>query len=141
MKKNLVTFDEKVRFTAIIMVALLSISRGGYWLWSGNSATSEQLAYVAPLEIWGIIFVVGGIFLIISNMFIFSPKNKKFFYLLFVIGTGILALSYLVVGMASVQNSINWLTPSHNTILFVGFMALFSLGAKELWKILKSKEV
>lgn len=146
MKQNVVTFDEKIKFTVIIILSLLSIVRGGYWLYNGDSASSEsklykQLADVAPLEMWGLIFIIGGIILLLSNLYILNVKKKSIFYIIFIIGTGVLAIGYLVVGMASVQNSINWLTPAHNTIFFVGFSALFLLGCKELWKILKSKEV
>ncbi|WWT40127.1 hypothetical protein [Staphylococcus phage PT94] len=146
MKQNVVTFDEKVRFTAIIILSLLSIARGGYWLYNGDSASNDselykELADVAPLGIWGIIFIIGGAILLLSNLYILNAKKKRIFYIMFIIGTGILAVGYLVVGMASVQNSINWLTPAHNTIFFVGFSALFLLGCKELWKSQKYKEI
>lgn len=146
MKNELLGFDEKVRFVAISILVLIAFSRGAYWMYMGDNARSEsklyhQLSEVASLEMWGLLFVIGSLILLASNIFIFSASKKRWFYWFFIVGTGIIAISYLIVGMASVQNSVNWLTPAHNTIYFVGFTSLCILGVKELWKILKSKEV
>lgn len=125
--------------TLLIIVGLMPSIRGTYWITNYNTAVHESPFYetldsVAPLYIWGIPFLLGGIFLILASMHIVNQSTRKAFDIHIIFGGTISGLSFTLISMAAINNSLNWLTPSQNICFAVGFFTLSIIGIGSLWK-------
>lgn len=130
---------EKISVALLIIVGLVVSIRGTYWITNYQAAVHESVFYealdkVAPLYIWGTPFVIGGLFLILSSLLIINQSAKKMFDIFIIIGGTVSGFSFLLIAMASMNNSINWLTPALNVIFTVGFFTLSWIGINSLWK-------
>ena len=83
-KKNVLTKAEKTSMTLLIIFGLISSTRGVYWITNYSTAVHESPFYealdrVAPLYIWGVPFLLGGIFLILASTHIINQSTRKAF--------------------------------------------------------------
>ena len=137
--KNVLTKAEKISMTLLIILGLISSIRGVYWITNYNTAVHESPFYealdrVAPLYVWGVPFLLGGIFLILASTHIINQSTRKAFDIYIIIGGTISGLSFTLIAMAAINNSLNWLTPAQNVCFAVGFFTLSIIGIGSLWK-------
>ena len=137
--KNVLSKAEKISMTLLIILGLISSIRGVYWVTNYSTAVHESPFYealdkVAPLYVWGVPFLLGGIFLILASTHIINQSTKKAFDVYIIIGGTISGLSFTLIAMAGINNSLNWLTPSQNVCFAVGFFTLSIIGIDSLWK-------
>lgn len=137
--KNVLTKAERISMTLLIIVGLMPSIRGTYWITNYNTAVHESPFYetldsVAPLYVWGIPFLLGGIFLILASTHIINQSTRKAFDVYIIFGGTISGLSFTLISMASINNSLNWLTPAQNICFAVGFFTLSIIGIGSLWK-------
>ena len=83
-KNNVLSKAEKISMTLLIIVGLIVGIRGVYWITNYNTAVHESPFYetldsVAPLYIWGVPFLLGGIFLILASTHIINQSTRKAF--------------------------------------------------------------
>lgn len=144
-KENVLTNTEKISVTLLIIIGLVVSTRGIYWITNYQAAVHESVFYealdkVAPLYVWGAPFLIGGILIIIASLLILNQSAKKLFDIIITIGGTISGFSFLLIAMASMSNSLNWLTPALNTIFTVGFFTLSWIGIISLWKNRQAKK-
>lgn len=137
--KNVLTEAEKILMTLLIIVGLMPSIRGTYWITNYSTAVHESPFYetldkVAPLYVWGVPFLVGGIFLILAGTHIINQSTRKAFDVYIIFGGTISGLSFTLISMAAINNSLNWLTPAQNICFAVGFFTLSIIGIGSLWK-------
>lgn len=137
--KNVLTKAERISMTLLIIVGLMPSIRGSYWITNYNTAVHESPFYetldsVAPLYVWGIPFLLGGIFLILASTHIINQSTRKAFDVYIIFGGTISGLSFTLISMAAINNSLNWLTPAQNVCFAVGFFTLSIIGIGSLWK-------
>ena len=137
--KNVLTEAEKILMTLLIIVGLMPSIRGTYWITNYSTAVHESPFYetldkVAPLYVWGVPFLVGGIFLILAGTHIINQSTRKAFDVYIIFGGTISGLSFTLISMAAINNSLNWLTPAQNVCFAVGFFTLSIIGIGSLWK-------
>ena len=137
--KNVLTKAERISMTLLIIVGLMPSIRGSYWITNYNTAVHESPFYetldgVAPLYVWGLPFLLGGIFLILASTHIINQSTRKAFDIYIIFGGTISGLSFTLIAMASINNSLNWLTPAQNVCFAVGFFTLSIIGIGSLWK-------
>lgn len=137
--KNVLTKAERISMTLLIIVGLMPSIRGTYWITNYNTAVHESPFYetldsVAPLYVWGIPFLLGGIFLILASTHIINQSTRKAFDVYIIFGGTISGLSFTLISMAAINNSLNWLTPAQNICFAVGFFTLSIIGIGSLWK-------
>lgn len=137
--KNVLTEAERILMTLLIIVGLMPSTRGSYWITNYNTAVHESPFYetldrVAPLYVWGIPFLLGGIFLILAGTHIINQSTRKAFDVYIIFGGTISGLSCTLISMAAINNSLNWLTPAQNICFAVGFFTLSIIGIGSLWK-------
>ena len=138
-KKNVLTKAEKISIALLIIIGLISSIRGVYWITNYNTAVHESPFYealdrVAPLYVWGVPFLLGGIFLILASTHIINQSTRKAFDVYIIFGGTISGLSFTLISMAAINNSLNWLTPAQNVCFAVGFFTLSIIGIGSLWK-------
>ena len=138
-KNNVLSKAEKISMTLLIIVGLIVGIRGVYWITNYNTAVHESPFYetldsVAPLYVWGVPFLLGGIFLILASTHIINQSTRKAFDVYIIFGGTISGLSFTLISMASINNSLNWLTPAQNVCFAVGFFTLSIIGIGSLWK-------
>ena len=138
-KNNVLSKAEKISMTLLIIVGLIVGIRGVYWITNYNTAVHESPFYetldsVAPLYVWGVPFLLGGIFLILASTHISNQSTRKAFDIYIIFGGTISGLSFTLISMASINNSLNWLTPAQNVCFAVGFFTLSIIGIGSLWK-------
>ena len=138
-KNNVLSKAEKISMTLLIIVGLIVGIRGVYWITNYNTAVHESPFYetldsVAPLYIWGVPFLLGGIFLILASTHIINQSTRKAFDIYIIFGGTVSGLSFTLIAMASINNSLNWLTPAQNVCFAVGFFTLSIIGIGSLWK-------
>ena len=136
---NVLTKAERISMTLLIIVGLMPSIRGTYWITNYNTAVHESPFYetldrVAPLYVWGIPFLLGGIFLILASTHIINQSTRKAFDVYIIFGGIISGLSFTLISMAAINNSLNWLTPAQNICFAVGFFTLSIIGIGSLWK-------
>ena len=136
---NVLTKVEKISMTLLIIVGLMPSIRGTYWITNYNTAVHESPFYetldsVAPLYVWGVPFLLGGVFLILASTHIINQSTRKAFDVYIIFGGTISGLSFTLISMASINNSLNWLTPAQNVCFAVGFFTLSIIGIGSLWK-------
>lgn len=144
MKNGIFSDSEKLSTILLIILGLIPASRGVYWITNSQVAINdsplyEKLDSIAPLFIWGLPVLIGGLFLIMASIFIVSPKTKTYYYIFLIIGGLLCGLGSIVIAAASVENNLNWLTPVHNTCLSIGFFAITWIGISSLWNQKKEK--
>ncbi|XWX33944.1 tail protein [Staphylococcus phage PG-2021_46] len=144
MKNGIFSDSEKLSTILLIILGLIPASRGVYWITNSQVAINdsplyEKLDSIAPLFIWGLPVLIGGLFLIMASIFIVSPKTKTHYYIFLIIGGLLCGLGSIVIAAASVENNLNWLTPVHNTCLSIGFFAITWIGISSLWNQKKEK--
>lgn len=137
--KNVLTKAERILMTLLIIVGLMPSIRGSYWITNYNTAVHESPFYetldkVAPLYVWGVPFLLGGIFLILAGTHIINQSTRKAFDVYIIFGGTISGLSFTLISMAAINNSLNWLTPAQNICFAVGFFTLSIIGIGSLWK-------
>lgn len=137
--KNVLTEAERILMTLLIIVGLMPSIRGTYWITNYSTAVHESPFYetldrVAPLYVWGIPFLLGGIFLILAGTHIINQSARKAFDVYIIFGGTISGLSFTLISMAAINNSLNWLTPAQNICFAVGFFTLSIIGIGSLWK-------
>lgn len=137
--KNVLTKAERISITLLIIVGLMTGIRGSYWITNYNTAVHESPFYetldrVAPLYVWGVPFLLGGIFLILASTHIINQSTRKAFDVYMIFGGTISGLSFTLISMAAINNSLNWLTPAQNICFAVGFFTLSIIGIGSLWK-------
>src|SRR5699024_1444538 len=137
--KNVLTKAEKISMTLLIILGLVSSIRGVYWITNYNTAVHESPFYealdrVAPLYVWGVPFLLGGIFLILASTHIINHCTRKAFNVYIIIGGTVSGLSFKLIAMAAINNSLNWLTPAENVCFAVRFFTLSIIGIGSLWK-------
>ena len=137
--RNVLTKAERISMTLLIIVGLMPSIRGSYWITNYNTAVHESPFYetldrVAPLYVWGVPFLLGGIFLILASTHIINQSTRKAFDVYIIFGGTISGLSFTLISMAGVNNSLNWLTPAQNICFAVGFFTLSIIGIGSLWK-------
>ena len=138
-KNNVLSKAEKISMTLLIIVGLIVGIRGVYWITNYNTAVHESPFYetldsVAPLYVWGVPFLLGGIFLILASTHIINQSTRKAFDVYIIFGGTISGLSFTLISMAAINNSLNWLTPAQNICFAVGFFTLSIIGIGSLWK-------
>ena len=138
-KNNVLSKAEKISMTLLIIVGLIVGIRGVYWITNYNTAVHESPFYetldsVAPLYVWGVPFLLGGIFLILASTHIINQSTRKAFDVYIIFGGTISGLSFTLISMAAINNSLNWLTPAQNVCFAVGFFTLSIIGIGSLWK-------
>src|SRR5699024_9974576 len=81
---------EKISMALLIIVGLIVGIRGVYWITNYSTAVHESPFYealdrVAPLYVWGVPFLLGGIFLILASTHIINQSTRKAFdvYIIF----------------------------------------------------------
>ena len=144
MKNGIFSVSEKLSTILLIIFGLLPSSRGVYWITNSQVAINDSPLYrelnsIAPLFVWGLPMLIGGLFLIVASIFIISQKTRKYYYLFIIIGGLLCGLGSIVIAAASVENNLNWLTPVHNTCLSIGFFAITWIGINSLWNQKKEK--
>ena len=137
--ENVLIKAEKISMTLLIILGLVSSIRGVYWITNYNTAVHESPFYealdrVPPLYGWGVPFLLGGIFLILASTHILNQSTRKAFDVYIILGGTISGLSFTLISMAGVNNSLNWLTPAQNVCFAVGFFTLSIIGIGSLWK-------
>lgn len=137
--KNVLSKAEKISMTLLIILGLMPSIRGSYWITNYNTAVHESPFYetldsVAPLYVWGVPFLLGGIFLILASTHIINQSTRKAFDVYIIFGGTISGLSFTLISMAAINNSLNWLTPAQNICFAVGFFTLSIIGIGSLWK-------
>ena len=137
--KNVLTKAERISMTLLIIFGLISSIRGVYWITNYSTAVHESPFYealdrVAPLYVWGVPFLLGGIFLILASTHIINQSTRKALDIYIIIGGTISGLSFTLIAMAAINNSLNWLTPAQNICFAVGFFTLSIIGIGSLWK-------
>lgn len=137
--KNVLTEAERILMTLLIIVGLMPSIRGTYWITNYRTAVHESPFYetldkVAPLYVWGVPFLLGGIFLILAGTHIINQSTRKAFDVYIIFGGTISGLSFTLISMAAINNSLNWLTPAQNICFAVGFFTLSIIGIGSLWK-------
>src|SRR5699024_759637 len=97
--KNVLTKAERISMTHLMIVGLMPSIRGAYWITNYNTAVHESPFYdtldsVAALYVWGIPFLLGGIFLILASTHIINQSTRKAFDVYIIFGGTISGLSF-----------------------------------------------
>src|SRR5699024_4633102 len=70
----------------------------------------------------------------LASTHIINQSTRKAFDIYIIFGGTISGLSFTLIAMASINNSLNWLTPAQNICFAVGFFTLSIIGIDSLWK-------
>lgn len=138
MRNGIFSVSEKLSTILLIILGLLPASRGVYWITNSEIAINDSPLYMkldslAPLFVWGIPLLIGGILLILSSVFIVTPKTRNYYYIFLAIGGFLCGIFSIIIATASVENNLNWMTPVHNTCLSIGFFTITWIGTSSLW--------
>lgn len=137
---------EKMSMILLTVFGIIISSRGVYWITNYSSAVHESPFYetldrVAPLYVWGAPFLIGGILLMVASINIISQNTRRVFDILLVAGGFISGLSFLIISMASMASSFNWMTPVQNLCFAIGLFSLTWIGLDSLWKNKRNKTI
>lgn len=137
---------EKMSMILLTVFGIIISSRGVYWITNYSNAVHESPFYetldrVAPLYIWGAPFLIGGILLMVASINIISQNTRRVFDVLLVAGGFISGLSFLIISMASMASSFNWMTPVQNLCFAIGLFSLTWIGLDSLWKNKRNKTI
>lgn len=129
---------EKILFIVTFCFGFSTSIRGGYWTFNLNATNDselyESLNNLLSLHLWGALFLLSGILLMMSAFFIFKHEVSNTFYTLLMFGGIIGSVPYAFLGMAGMENAINVITPGQNIVYF-GMMFLCGyIGGSTLWK-------
>src|SRR5699024_3030954 len=105
-KKNVLSKAEKISMALLIIVGLIVGIRAVYWITKYSTAVHEPPFYealdrVAPLYVWGVPFLLGGIFLILASTHIINQSTRTAFDVYIIFGGTISGLSFTLISMAS----------------------------------------
>lgn len=137
---------EKMSMILLTVFGIIISSRGVYWITNYSNAVHESPFYetldrVAPLYVWGAPFLIGGILLMVASINIISQNTRRVFDVLLVAGGFISGLSFLIISMASMASSFNWMTPVQNLCFAIGLFSLTWIGLDSLWKNKRNKTI
>ena len=129
---------EKILFIVTFCFGFSTSIRGGYWTFNldatNDSDLYESLNNLLSLHLWGALFLLSGILLMMSAFFIFKHEVSNTFYTLLMFGGLIGGVPYAFLGMAGMENATNLITPGQNIVYF-GMMFLCGyIGGSTLWK-------
>lgn len=129
---------EKILFIVTFCFGFSTSIRGGYWTFNLNATNDselyESLNNLLSLHLWGALFLLSGILLMMSAFFIFKHEVSNTFYTLLMSGGIIGSIPYAFLGMAGMENATNLITPGQNIVYF-GMMFLCGfIGGSTLWK-------
>lgn len=138
MRNGIFSVSEKLSTILLIILGLLPASRGVYWITNSEIAVNDSPLYMkldslAPLFVWGIPLLIGGILLILSSVFTVTPKTQNYYHIFLAIGGFLCGIFSIIIAAASVENNLNWITPAHNTFLSIGFFTITWIGISSLW--------
>lgn len=144
-KKIKITNLTGVEILLIVHQLLLGImfeGRGIFWFVNQQGVLSDSPFYVTlhsvmPIWLWGLFIMITGFFIIISAFYVpFLNTNKKFYTYSF-IGTTSSMIFYFIMLSASLENSINWLTPFNFLVQTAwAFLIAFISG----WKLYERRK-
>src|SRR5699024_8135769 len=137
--KNVLTKAEKISMTLLIILGLVSSIRGVYWITNYNTAVHkspfyEALDRVALLYVWGVPFLLGGIFLILVSTHIINQSRRKALVIYIIVSGTISRLSFTLIVLKYINNSFNRLTPAKNIGLSLGCFTRTRIEIGSLFK-------
>lgn len=141
--KERLSTSESIASVALAVLGIFTIIRGAFWIMEYDNPTDSELHVAlisaAPLYIWGALFAIGGIFLVLSSWYL--PRRhirKRFAFSLFCGGLTV-SVTYFIVAIAGFNNALSWMMPAQMVVLalFGGILAFF--GGMQLWQMRTAK--
>ncbi|MGW7888601.1 hypothetical protein [Staphylococcus xylosus] len=117
LKKDIKMIEmEYMNVISILFVASLGIARGSFFMFASQSQANTSPLYISmhevlPLTYWGIPFFIGGLCLFIAAMALPYRKVNKIYSVSLIIGGIISAVFFFTITLASMGDSLNWMSP------------------------------
>lgn len=141
--KERLSTSESIASVSLAVFGIFTLIRGSYWIVDYENPTDSEL-YVAlisaaPLYIWGALFAIGGLLLILSSWYLPRRHIRKRFALSMLSGGLTVSVTYFIVAVAGFNNAISWMMPAQmvSLALFGGILAFF--GGMQLWQMRTTK--
>lgn len=141
--KERLSTSESIASVSMAVFGIFTLIRGSYWIMDYENPTDIEL-YVAlisaaPLYIWGALFAIGGLLLILSSWFLPRRHIRKRFALSMLSGGLTVSVTYFIVAVAGFNNANSWMMPAQmvSLALFGGILAFF--GGMQLWQMFTAK--
>ena len=144
-KRGVVKIDKKMSYAEIIASimlfgsGLLTVERGFFWIVETDESMVDSnlyttLSYVMPLWSWGLVFAIGGAFVILSSWKLPKRDTAISFAWLLLIGGLVSSVAYFIITIAGFGSAANWLTPvQYITLSGMNGMLAF-LGGLRVWQ-------
>lgn len=134
MKK--LTLSEIIASILLFGTGLFTFERGLFWFVEqnsvlGDSAFYQELHQLFPIWLWGLLFMIAGVLLIMSSYLLPRRSNSSYWFL--TIGSFVSFLMYFIVTSASVYNAINWVSPAQFATLSGMCLVMTFFGGVELY--------
>jgi len=133
---NKLTLSEMIASTLLFGTGLFTCWRGLFWTIEqdsvlGDSAFYQELHQLMPIWIWGILFMLAGLFLVCAS-YLLPKKNQKSYWFI-TIGSFISFIMYFIITSASVYNALNWLSPIQFATLSGIYLVMTFFGGFEIY--------
>lgn len=134
------SYAELIASLMLFGSGLLTLERGIFWIIETDESMHDSQLYatlgaVMPLWIWGAMFVVGGLAIILSSWLMPKRDTAISFAYVLLIGGLISSIAYFVITIAGFGNATNWLTPvQYITLSGMNGMLAF-LGGMRVWQM------
>ena len=145
-ERGVIDIDKKMSYAEIIASimlfgsGLLTVERGLFWIVETDESMVDSnlyttLSYVMPLWSWGLVFAIGGAFVILSSWKLPKRDTAISFAWLLLIGGLVSSVAYFIITIAGFGSATNWLTPvQYITLSGMNGMLAF-LGGLRVWQM------
>lgn len=133
--KNL-SLSEIIASILLFGTGLFTLERGLFWFVEqesvlGDSAFYSELHDLFPIWLWGLLFILSGVLLIMSSYLL--PRKSATSYWFITIGGFVSFVMYFIITSASVYNGLNWLSPTQFATLSGMCLVIAFFGGAELY--------
>lgn len=124
-KETQQTEMEYINVVSLMTFGILAMVRGFFWIVSSEKAVNDSPLYksmheLISLSFWGVPFLIGGIFLVIAGIALPYRKVNEVYSWFLIVGGIICAVFFFIISLASMDQSLNWLTPATFIVMAMG---------------------
>lgn len=139
LEQGSLSFAEKIAIYVFICLFFYELSRASYWIINPEIAIYDSPLYIAlnstaPLWVWGLPFLLCAICLLMCSITLHRRDIGLAFNVFFLLSGVFGFASHLLLSAASMNNSLNWITPVQNISLAILFLLFTITGIESLWK-------
>ena len=141
----MITFDKHMSYAEMIAslmligTGLMTMERGLFWIIETDTSLFDShlyatLSLVMPLWIWGLIFALSGLFVILASLKLPKRDTAISFAIFLLIGGLGSSVAYFIITIAGFGNAETWLTPVQYITLSGLNGILAFIGGVRIWQ-------